>query len=302
MVDQTHVLLAVPFRDLGQITVGGLATGAVYALLLLGVLVVFRVSRNINFAYGQVGMVAAFGSWYLYSQRGWPVIVAVVAATALAVSLSSLIELAVRRIPEGGSGLDLVVTLGVFLLLTSVAQNLVDSNTHTFLSLLTNKRTVAGGVYINGNDVGIIVLTLLAIGAFYWLLIRTNVGVSLRAAAESPAIARSAGINVGLLRTGTWAVAGLVAAVVGMVTASRLSVDAFYMTAVLIKVFVAGMIGGLDRFFAPLIAAFLIGLYEAWVVYFAGASAATPAVFLLIIVVLAAMPKRFVEERREVRA
>ena len=110
MVEQT-TLLAVPLRDLGQITVGGLATGAVYALLLLGVLVVFQVSRNINFAYGQVGMVAAFGSWYLYSSRGWPVIVAVVAATALAVVLSAVIELAVRRIPDASSGLDLVVTL-----------------------------------------------------------------------------------------------------------------------------------------------------------------------------------------------
>lgn len=295
-------LLAVSYRDLGQITVGGLATGAVYALLLLGVLVVFQVSRNINFAYGQVGMVAAFGSWYLYSSLGWPVALAVVVATALGVAISALIELAVRRIPDGGSGLDLVVTLGVFLLLTSLAQNLVDSNTHTYLSLLTDRQTVAGGVYVNGNDVAVVVLALLAIGAFYWLLARTSLGVSLRAAAESPAIARSAGINVGMLRTGTWAVAGLVAAAVAMITASRLSVDAFYMTPVLVKVFIAGMIGGLDRFFAPLAAAFFLGLYEAWVVYFAGANAATPAVFLLVILVLALMPKRFVEERREVRA
>lgn len=295
-------LMAISYGDLGQITVGGVATGSVYALLLLGVLVVFRVSRNINFAYGQVGMVAAFGSWYLYSARGWPVVAAVLLATALAVALSAVIELAVRRIPEGRAGLDLVVTLGVFLLLTSIAQNLIDSNTHTFLPLLTDRRTIAGGVYINGNDVGVVVLALLAIGGFYWLLVRTSLGVSLRAAAESPAIASSAGINVGLLRTGIWAVAGLVAAVVGMLTASRLSVDAFYMTPVLIKVFIAGMIGGLDRFFAPLAAAFLLGLYEAWVTYLAGASAATPAVFLLIILVLALMPKRWVEESREVRA
>jgi len=293
---------ATPYGDLGQVTVGGLATGAVYALLLLGVLVVYQVSRNINFAYGQVGMVAAFGSWYLFSSHGWPVLVAIVVATALAVVLNALVELLVRRIPDAGSGLDLVVTLGVFLLLTSIAQNVVDSNTHTYLALLTDKRSVIGGVFVNGNDVGVVVLALLAIGAFYWLLVRTSVGISLRAAAESPPLARSAGINVSLLRTGTWAVAGLVAAVVGMITASRLSVDAFYMTPVLIKVFIAGMIGGLDRFFAPLIAAFLLGLYEAWVTYFAGASAATPAVFLLIIVVLALMPTRFVEERREVRA
>ncbi len=293
---------AIPYRDLGQITVGGLATGAVYALLLLGVLLVFRVSRNINFAYGQIAMVAAFGSWYLYSTRGWPVVVAVLLATAVAVAFSMSIELAVRRIPEDRAGLDLVVTLGIFLLLTSVMQNLVDSNTHKFLPLGTDHRSVVGGVYINLNDIAVVVVALLAVVGAWWLMTRTSLGVSLRAAAESPAIAGSTGINVGLLRTATWAVAGVVAAVVGMLTASRLSVDAFYMTAVLIKVFIAGMIGGLDRFFAPLAAAFLLGLYEAWVSYFAGASAAVPAVFVLIIVVLALMPKRWAEERREVRA
>jgi len=294
--------LAISYQDLGQITVGGIATGAVYALLLLGVLLVFRVSRNINFGFGQVGMVGAFGGWYLYSSHGFPVVVGLMLATLVAVALSAVVELAVRHIPDDRAGLDLVVTLGVFLLLTSVAQNLVDSNTHTFQPLLTDRRTVVGGVYINGNDIGVVVLALMSIGGFYWLLARTHLGVSLRAAAESPAIAASTGINVGLLRTGTWAAAGLVAAVVAMITASRLSVDAFYMTPVLVKVFIAGMIGGLDRFFAPLAAAFLLGLYEAWVTYFAGAAAATPAVFLLIIAVLALMPKRWAEERREVRA
>lgn len=298
----TPTVPAISGADLGQITVGGLATGCVYALLLLGVLIVYQVSRNLNFAYGQLGMVAAFGSWYLYQSLGWPVVAAVVAATAVAVVLSALIEVTVRRIPDDAAGLDLVVTLGVFLLLTALAQNLIDSNTHNYLPLLTDHRTVVNGVYVNGNDVGVVLLALLVVTSSYWLLTRTSLGVSLRAAAKSPAIARAAGINVGLLRTGTWAAAGLLAAVVGMITASRLSVDAFYMTPVLIKVFIAGMIGGLDRFFAPLAAAVLLGLYEAWVVYFAGASAGTPAVFLLIIVALALMPKRFVEERREVRA
>ena len=96
--------------------------------------------------------------------------------------------------------------------------------------------------------------------------------------------------------------AGLLAAVVGCLVASRLTVDAFFMTPVLIKVFIAGMIGGLDRFLVPLTVAVLLGVYEGLAVLLLGSNAGTPAVFLLIIVALGLMPARLANERNEVRA
>lgn len=287
----------------GQVTLGGVTSGAIYALLLIGVLLVFHVSKQVNFAYGQCGMVAAFGSWYLYSQAGLPVWLAVVIGIGASIALTTLTDVGIiKRLPEGRAGYDLVVTLGVLLLLTAGAQLLFGSNAESYLKLWTNKSTTVGGVFVNANDVICIGIGIVASIATYLVLNRTGIGVALRASAENPAVARSVGINVGALRTATWAVSGLTAAVGAMLLASRLSVDAFYTTPVLIKVFIAGMIGGLDRFTAPILAAFGLGVYEAWAMYFFGGPADTPALFILIIAVLSFAPKRFIEERYEARA
>lgn len=294
---------AMDLSGFGQVTLGGLTSGALYALLLIGVLLVFHVSKQVNFAYGQCGVIAAFGSWYLYSQMGVPTWASVVIGIVAAIALTTLTDVAIiKRLPEGRAGYDLVVTLGVLLLLTAGAQLAFGSNAESYLKLWTNRSTTIGGVFINANDVISIVLGILASVAAYLVLNRTGVGVALRASAENPAVARSVGINVGMLRTATWAVSGLIAAVGAILMASRLSVDAFYMTPIIIKVFIAGMIGGLDRFTAPILAAFALGLYEAWAMYFFGAPADMPAVFILTIAVLSFAPKRFIEERYEARA
>ena len=289
--------------DLLQVVFSGLVTGCLYALVLLGVLIVFQVSKTMNFAYGQVGMVAALGAWTLYSRVGLPVWLSLVVGFAAAVAVNSLIDFAaIRRIPEGRPGMDLVVTLGIFLLLTAVMSQLVDANSHTFLSLGADTHTQLAGVVVSINDGIVLVLTAVAVLVARVLLTRTALGTSLRASAEDAAIAESTGVNVRRLRTGTWAIAGLLAGAAGVLVASRLAVDPFYMTPVLIKAFIAGMIGGLERFGPPLVVAVLLGVYESCVIFVFGANAGTPAVFLLIIVALAVLPARLVNERREVRA
>jgi|tagenome__1003787_1003787.scaffolds.fasta_scaffold20749116_2 branched-chain amino acid transport system permease protein len=289
--------------DLMQVIFSGLVTGCLYALVLLGVLIVFQVSKTMNFAYGQVGMVAALGAWTLYSRVGLPVWLSLVIGFAAAVAVNSLIDFAaIRRIPEGRPGMDLVVTLGIFLLLTAVMSQLVDANSHTFLSLGADTHTQVAGVVVSVNDGIVLALTAVAVLVARVLLTRTTLGTSLRASAEDAAIAESTGVNVRRLRTGTWAIAGLLAGAAGVLVASRLAVDPFYMTPVLIKAFIAGMIGGLERFGPPLAVAVLLGVYESCVIFVFGANAGTPAVFLLIIVALAVLPARLVNERGEVRA
>jgi len=286
-----------------QVVVGGLTTGCLYAILLLGVLLVYQVSKSVNFAYGQIAMVAGLGSWYLYSSVGLPIWLGLLLGVLVAVALNSAIDrFAIRLIPEGRPGLDLVVTLGLFLLLAAGMQQIVDPNSHTFVALGADTFKKFSGVIISVNDALIIALAIVTVTVAKLLLSKTSLGTSLRACAEDAGIAAAAGINVRRLRTGTWAVAGFLAALVGYLVASRLSVDTTYMTPVLVKVFIAGMIGGLNRFGPPLIVAVLLGVYESLAVFLLGANAGTPAVFGLIIVALAVLPKRLVDERREVRA
>ena len=285
-----------------QVALSGLAIGSLYAIILVGVLIVFQVSKSINFAYGQIGMVAAFGSFHLYSSEGLPVWAAVTLATAAAVALSALTDyLIIRRIAHR-QGLDFVVTLGELLLLTALAELILGTSAQSYLSLLSDHAWIVGNVFVNANDLLAIALGSLCIAVSYLVLTRTTLGISLRASAEDSAIAQSVGISVPALRTGTWAVAGLLVSVAAMMFASRLSVSSFYMTPLVINVFIAGMIGGLERFWPPIGAAFFIALYQAFTTYLFGEAGGVPALFVLVIGVLTLVPKRFLDERLEARA
>jgi branched-chain amino acid transport system permease protein len=287
---------------LAQVAVSGLALGSLYAIALLGVLIVFQVSKSINFAYGQIGMVAAFGSFFLYTTAHLPVWLAVGLGAAAAVALSALTDfLIIRRIAHR-QGLDFVVTLGELLLLTSLAELLLGTSAQSYLPLLSDVSWRVGGVFINANDLLAVALGIACIGAGAFVLRHTTLGISLRATAEDPAIAQSVGISVPALRTATWAVSGLLVAVAGMMFASRLSVSSFYMTPIIINVFIAGMIGGLERFWPPIAAAFFIAVYQAVINYLFGEAGGVPALFLLVIAALSLIPKRFLDERREARA
>jgi branched-chain amino acid transport system permease protein len=295
----------IPVTDALQVTIGGLATGSLYALLLFGVLLIFRVSKAVNFAYGQIGMFAAFFAYFLYSRDVLSIALAVAVGLLSAVALSYLTDrMLLERLPSGGTanGQDLVITLGVMLLLTAVAQQYFGNNTYSFLTLGNDTQFSVGGIFFNLNQISVAVLTAAMFGGFAWLLLRTQPGVTMRASAADADLASSFGLNVRRIRGVTWSFAGLVAGLAGIVVASRLSVDAFYMTPFLIKAFVAGIIGGLDRFVTPLLIAFALGVYEAWATHVLGTNYGTPAVFLLVIVLLAVLPKSFLDERQEARA
>jgi branched-chain amino acid transport system permease protein len=285
-----------------SLTTSGLANGALYGILLLGILLSYQVSRAVNFAQGQIGMLASFGSYWLIASHGFNPVVAVLVGLAAAMATSTGTEvLLLRRVPEG-AGRDLLITLGVFLMLTVFAQDVFGSQSFRYLDLLNTRAYHWGGATVNWNDLAVITTFLVLAGAAYLILVRTSTGAALRAVAEAPALARTVGYNVERIRAITWAAAGLSAGIAAVLAASRLSVSAFYMTPFLIKAFIAGIAGGLDRLIAPLLVALAIGVFEIWAIYLMGAQTQDAAVFVLILVLLALLPRRLLAERREARA
>lgn len=290
---------------ISQVFASSISTGALYALLLFGVLIVYRVSKAVNFAHGALGMIAAFTVYTLSLSYGVPLWASILAGLALAAVISFATD---RYILEpisrktGREGLDLVVTLGIMLFLTAAAEWVFGTTTRSFLPMGTDRSVVFGSLFLNLNQVLVTVAVFLVLGGFAWFLTRTTAGLAMRAVASDPALASSMGLNVSRVRALTWGFAGLTAGVVGIVVASRLSLDANYMTPFLIKAVIAGIIGGLDRFVAPLLVCFGLALFEGFAAYFVGTNFGTPAVFLLVIVLLTVLPKKFLSEKGVVRA
>lgn len=290
---------------ISQVFASSISTGALYALLLFGVLIVYRVSKAVNFAHGALGMIAAFTMYTLSMSYGVPLwgslIIGLILAAAISFATDRFILEPISR-RTGREGLDLVVTLGIMLFLTAAAEWIFGSTTRSFLPLGTDRPVVFGSLFLNLNQVLVTVAVFLVLGAFAWFLTKTTAGLAMRAVASDPALASSMGLNVSRVRAVTWGFAGLTAGVVGIVVASRLSLDANYMTPFLIKAVIAGIIGGLDRFVAPLLVCFGLALFEGLAAYFVGTNFGTPAVFLLVILLLTVLPKKFLSEKGVVRA
>jgi branched-chain amino acid transport system permease protein len=289
--------------DAIQVSVNGLAVGLSYALVLFGILLVYHVSQVVNFGHGQFGMLAGLVSFLLVDQAG----LSIWLAAAIGIVLSAIIALAlkrllVERIPPGAEGADIVLTLGVFLLLASFAENVLHEGRARRYPRLTEDSFTIAGAFVDGNTLISLGLVLLIFGVCGFILWRTRAGSVVRASAENPAIAETLGWNVRQIRTVAWTVAGLLGGIAGIIVAVRIPVSSEYMDNVLIKAFIAGILGGLHRFAAPLAIAVALGLAENWLGYLLGAEYRTPGIFGLAIVAMVILPKRFLAGRDEARA
>ena len=280
-----------------QLTLGGLVSGSLYGLVLVGILLVYRSSRVVNFAHGQIGMSSAICAYFLSLHLGIPVAVTLVLGLAAAALISYLVDrFLISWVSKIGPGFDLIVTLGVMLFLTAIVQLAVGPTSFNFFSLGHGIEFRFLGAYVNANDIAVLLTLASVLGLLALLLNKTSLGLSIRAIAISPEIARTAGINVEAVRALVWAAAGVIGGAAAILIASKITLNAFYMTPFLVKAFVAGIVGGLDRFVRPMVIAVGLGLFESWIIYGFGADARIPAVFLLIIAALGILPSKYLKD------
>jgi branched-chain amino acid transport system permease protein len=290
--------------DAIQVTINGLAIGLIYALLLLGILLVYQVSLVVNFSHGQFAMIGGLGSFFLITKLGFSFWIAVFLGIIVAAIIAAIIEkMLISRLPKKLGGKDLVLTLGIFLALTSVAENVLHKGLPPMrYPRFTDSSIVIFGAFLDGNILIALSTALLLFATAYCILSRTVSGKAIRAASEEPDITESLGWNVESLKLWTWFFSGAVAGIAGILMAVRNPVHASYMNTVLIKAFIAGIIGGLHRPIAPLIVAITIGVYENWIGYIFGAQYRLPSVFALALIVLVVIPRRFIQQDSEARA
>lgn len=289
--------------DALQVTVSGLAQGVLYALMLLGILLIYHVSNVVNFAQGSFAMLGGLGSLYLLLSFGVPLVVGIpIAIGGVALLAAATERWLIRRLPTTLDGTDMVLTLGLFLLITSVAQTLLQQGApRRYPELLTWDLTFLGA-FVDGNIIAALIFGIAVFAVTALIFTRTRAGLVLRASADDPESAQTLGWNVFHVRTGTWAIAGALAAAAGIFIATRIPVESLYTNDLMIKAFIAGILGGLHRWTAPLVIAILLGVFESWVGFVLGANWRIPGVFGLVLIVLLLAPTRYLRATTEARA
>jgi ABC-type branched-subunit amino acid transport system ATPase component/ABC-type branched-subunit amino acid transport system permease subunit len=211
----------------GQIVFTGVITGLVYGVLGVGLLLVYRSSRVINFAYGQMGALAATFVAKMVLDWGWNFWAALAIAMAGGALLGAVIELSVvRRLFDSPRVVLFIATLGVAqLVLVLQLQMPKVTEDQPFPSPLHSSFTVAG-VFVDGRQLLALIVIPLATALLAVFLSRSRTGAAIRAAAANPDAARLAGVRPKRMSTIVWAISGAFAALSAVLIVPLLGLSA----------------------------------------------------------------------------
>jgi branched-chain amino acid transport system permease protein len=270
--------------------------GAVYALMAVGIGLVFGVLRLVNFAYGQLIMA---GAYTLAFTAHWPVAWSIVACFVVVVVLSLVMDRAVFRPLRGASpAVMLVATFAIAFMLQAIAL-LVDIRDNTIGEIATsiaplNQPTSVGGVDIRKITIVAVVVTAVVLALMAALLLRTTLGLHMRAAAADFSTARLLGVRANRVIAFAVFLSGLLAAIVAvMLTVQFPFVGPDFALRDTIVVLVGVVVGGIDRLWTATLGGFAIG-FTTGVINGALPTEQTvflpSAVFALVILVLLLRP------------
>jgi branched-chain amino acid transport system permease protein len=279
-----------------QQIVSGLATGAIFASLALAIVLIYRATRVINFAQGEMATFTTFVVWSLV-HHGVPFWGAFALTIAIAFAGGVALERVVLRPLENASALSVViVTIGLALVLNGAVtwvwggeQKRLPPN-RPFPSDTYH----VGGVAFSKQDLGVLATVLVTVLLLVALFRFTKVGLGLRAAALNPDASRLVGVRVGWMLALGWGLAAVLGVVAGvMAAASFSSFDPTLMEPVLLYAFAAAVLGGLDSPVGAVVGGLVLGVLLNLLgahVSFVGQTLKVPVALAVILAVLLVRP------------
>jgi branched-chain amino acid transport system permease protein len=245
-----------------QVIVDGLAAGSLYGALALAVVLIYRSTGIVNFAQGEMAMFSTFIAWGLL-EAGLPLAAALLCTLLLSFVGGMVIERAIIRPVEGGEVLTLViVTLGLYILINSLAGWIWGFGNRSFPSAFGSGSFDLAGARISYESIGIVAVLIAIVAILFAVTQRTKVGLAMRAVSQNPDSSRLVGISVGRTLMVGWGIAALVGAIAGALIAPRLFLDVNMMGGVLIYSFAAATLGGFDSPLGAVIGGWIIGIAE----------------------------------------
>ena len=277
---------------LAQQIVSGLATGSLYALTAIGIVLIFRNTRTINLAQGDFSMIGAFVALVILEHSGGSLVVATLATIVAVTVLAVVVERLIMRPIEGSDWLTLfTATLGVFYILHGVAGWIWGRDTKSFPALFSSAPLSIGGTLISRAHLFNILVAAVVGGVLYLFFRFTKPGIAMRAITEDPVAAQLMGIPVRSIVLLTWAVGGVLAAISGILLAPLVYVSTQMMDGVLVKGYVGAVFGGLYSLPGAVIGSLIIGVAENLAGGYLGAQYKVTIAFVLIVLVLALKPR-----------
>ena len=275
----------------GQLLLG-LINGAFYAMLSLGLAVIFGMLNIINFAHGALFMMGAFASWMLLNYVGIGYFPALILAPLLVGAFGILLEKTIiSRLYKLDHLYGLLLTFGLSLVIEGLFRNAYGSSGMPYrIPAVLQGATNLGFMYMP-NYRGWVVLAALVVCISTWAIIeKTSLGATLRAATENAPLVQAFGVNVPRLITLTYGGGIALAAFAGVLAAPIYSVNPNMGTNFINTVFAVVVIGGMGSIMGSILTGFGLGVVEGLTKVFYPQASAT-VVFVVMVIVLLVRPR-----------
>lgn len=278
--------------DVLQLVVSGLANGCIYGLIALGFVLIYKATEQVNFAQGDFMMLGAFVCLGLTNAEymGLPFWLSVPIAIGIMGVFGYALEVAVLRRMFGQSQIAVVIlTISLGFVLRFVAGFIWGHQPVSLDSPLAGRDVRFDGVVLGLDEIFVILTTVVLTGGLYLYFNRTRLGLAMQAASQNQLAAYYMGIPVKRLNSLVWALAGMVAAVAGILFASKGSIEPS-VGLLGIKAFAAAVIGGFGSLPGALLGGIIVGLIEPFAARYIASGYSQIMPYLLLFLILIFRP------------
>jgi len=267
----------------------GLINGSFYALLSLGLAVIFGMLNVINFAHGALFMVGAFVAWMALNYLGLPYWAALVIAPVLVGAIGILLEqLFLRRLYHLDHLYGLLLTFGLAIIIQGLFQHEYGSSGQPYDNPLPGG-TNLGFMFLPYYRGWVVAASLVVCFGTWFVIERTKLGAYLRAGTENPALVQAFGINVPRMVMLTYGFGVALAALAGVLAAPMQNVSALMGSDLIVVVFAVVVIGGMGSILGSIITGFGLGIVEGFTKVFYP-EASNTVIFVIMALVLLVKP------------
>ncbi|MEJ2718520.1 MAG: branched-chain amino acid ABC transporter permease [Deltaproteobacteria bacterium] len=282
-----------------QYTITGLSTGGVYALVALGLALIYRSTRILNFAHGDVTTAGTFIAFMLVTMH-MPflasAILGLLAGAGIAMAFYFVILIPAQRREATQLG-QIILTVGLGLILQGLVSYFGGTEPHSFPFPLSEFKVYEiRGVAISQLGLGTLGISLLACFLFYLLVQKTRLGLAMRATSETLPAAQTLGIPTRQVLALSWGMAAALGVLAGLFLAPALILDPFFMLEPFLKGFAAAILGGLNSLPGAIAGGLILGVAESWAGGYISIAFKNTLAFLIIILVLLVRPEGLLGE------
>lgn len=239
----------------------GLTSGAIYACVALGLVMIYVSTDHINFAQGEMAMFATYLAWAMMD-AGLPYWVAFGATVLVAFSGGLFIQRVILKPLENAPVLALVVCFIALLSIFNAMAGMIWSYTIKQFPSPFPARDVFGNGLVSVQQLGVVAVTMVMLGILTVFFRYTTLGLAMRAAAQNPVSARLMGVRVSWMLALGWGLAAAIGAIAGMLVAPIVFLDPNMMTGILVYGFAGALVGGIGNPMGAVAGGFIVGVLE----------------------------------------